>query len=110
MVYPGRAAPAVAGLNLIVEPGDRIVLTGENGAGKTTLLCLLLRFIEPAAGVIDVGGEDLASMSADRWRQQIGWLPQHPTLFGWSVADNIALGRPGLPRAEVERGRDPGGR
>ncbi len=103
VVYPGRATPVIAGLNLTVSPGDRIILTGENGAGKTTLLSLLLRFIAPAAGVIDVGGTDLSSIPAGPWREQIGWLPQHPTLFGWSVAENIALGRPGARRADVER-------
>ncbi len=60
VVYPGRDRPVLAGLNLTVEPGDRIVMTGENGAGKTTLISLLLRFIEPTAGVIEVGGTDLA--------------------------------------------------
>ena len=103
VVYPGRATPVIADLDLIVGPADRIILTGENGAGKTTLLSLLLRFIAPASGVIDVGGTDLASIPAGQWREQIGWLPQHPTLFGWSVAENIALGRPGACRADVER-------
>jgi ATP-binding cassette, subfamily C, bacterial CydD len=102
VVYPGRPTPVIADLNLTVSPGDRIILTGENGAGKTSLLSLLLRFIAPAAGAIDVGGTDLASIQADRWREQVGWLPQHPTLFGWSVAENIALGRPGACLAGVE--------
>ncbi|MGN6793548.1 MAG: thiol reductant ABC exporter subunit CydD [Streptosporangiaceae bacterium] len=103
VAYPGRAEPVITALNLTVAPGDRIVLTGDNGAGKTSLLSLLLRFTEPAAGDIDVGGTDLAAIPADRWREQIGWLPQHPTLFGWSVAENIALGQPAASRAAVER-------
>jgi ABC-type multidrug transport system fused ATPase/permease subunit len=78
-------------------------MTGENGAGKTTLISLLLRFIEPTAGVIEVGGTDLAMIPADRWRDQVGWLPQHPTLFGWSVTENIALGRPRASKAAVQR-------
>ncbi len=103
VVYPGRTAPVITGLNLTIAPGDRVTLTGENGAGKTTLLSLLLRFIEPTAGVIDVGGTELAAIAVDRWREHVGWLPQHPTLFGWSVAENIALGRPAASRAAVER-------
>jgi ABC-type transport system involved in cytochrome bd biosynthesis fused ATPase/permease subunit len=101
--HPGRTGPVMAGLDLTIAPGDRLVLTGENGAGKTTLLSLLLRFIEPAAGVIMVGETDLASIPADRWRDQIGWLPQHPALFGWSVAENIALGRAARGRVDAER-------
>ena len=103
VVYPGRDRPVLAGVDLTVEPGDRIVMTGENGAGKTTLISLLLRFIEPTAGSIEVGGTDLAAIPADRWRDQVGWLPQHPTLFGWSVTENIALGRPCASKAAVER-------
>ena len=103
VVYPGRDRPVLAGLNLTVEPGDRIVMTGENGAGKTTLISMLLRFIEPTAGVIEVGGTDLAKIPADRWRDRVGWLPQHPTLFGWSVTENIALGRPRASKAAVQR-------
>jgi ATP-binding cassette subfamily C protein CydD len=103
VVYPGRTEPVIAGLNLTIAPGDRIVMTGGNGTGKTTLLSLLLRFIAPTAGAISVGGTDLAAIPAGLWREQIGWLPQHPTLFGWSLAENIALGRPDASRAAVER-------
>ena len=103
VVYPGRTAPVITGLNLTISPGDRVTLTGENGAGKTTLFSLLLRFIEPTAGVVDVGGTELAAIAVDRWREHVGWLPQHPTLFGWSVAENIALGRPAASRAAVEQ-------
>ena len=67
------------------------------------MLSLLLRFAEPTAGRIEVGGVGLDQIPADRWREQLGWLPQHPALFAWSVAGNIALGRPGAARAPVER-------
>jgi ATP-binding cassette subfamily C protein CydD len=100
--YPGRE-PVIAGADLAIGPGELIMLTGPNGAGKSTLLALLLKFLEPAAGRLSVGSVDLATVPADLWRHQIGWLPQHPWLFPWSIADNIALGQPGTPMAAVER-------
>jgi ATP-binding cassette, subfamily C, bacterial CydD len=94
VVYPDRVRPAVDGVSLTIRPGERIILTGPSGAGKSSLLALLLRFIQPTAGTIEVGGADLASIPAGPWRTQIAWVPQHPYLFAASVADNIALGRP----------------
>ena len=94
VVYPDRVRPAVDGVSLTIRPGERIILTGPSGAGKSSLLALLLRFIQPTDGTIEVGGADLASIPAGPWRAQIAWVPQHPYLFAASVADNIALGRP----------------
>ncbi|HEX9064962.1 MAG TPA: thiol reductant ABC exporter subunit CydD [Streptosporangiaceae bacterium] len=111
VAYQGRSELALDGAGLTISPGDRIVVTGPNGAGKTTLLLVLLGFVAPSAGTVSAGGVVIAgpggltSCDDDGWRAQIGWLPQHPTLFAWSVADNIALGRPGgsVPAGEIER-------
>ena len=92
--YPGRTAAALDGVSLTISPGDRVVLTGPNGAGKSSLLALLLRFCEPTAGRIDVGGTDLAAIPVRSWRDQIAWVPQRPYLFAGTVAENIALGMP----------------
>jgi len=102
VAYPGRDHPALGPLSLTIGPGDLIMLTGPSGAGKTTLLRLLLRFTEPASGTIWAGGTDLAAVPADPWRAQIAWVPQHPRLFGGSVAGTIALGQPGASRAAIE--------
>ncbi len=102
VAYPGRDQPALARLSLTIRPGELVMLTGRSGAGKTTLLRLLLRFTEPAAGTVRAAGTDLAAVPVDPWRAQIAWVPQHPRLFGGSVADNIALGQPGASRAAVE--------
>jgi thiol reductant ABC exporter CydD subunit len=102
VAYPGRDHPALAPLSLAITPGDLIMLTGASGAGKTTVLQLLLRFIEPASGTIDVGGSSLAAIPVDPWRSQIAWVPQDPRLFPGSVADNIALGHPGATREAIE--------
>src|SRR5690242_17468783 len=102
VAYPGRDLPALAQLSLTINPGELIVLTGPSGAGKSTLLRLLLRFTDPASGTVYVGGADLAAVPVDAWRAQIAWVPQHPRLFGGSVAGNIALGQPGASRAAIE--------
>jgi len=111
--YPGRARPALDGVSLTIAPGERVVLTGPSGAGKSTLLALLLRFVAPAAGTIEVGGTgavgtggggtDVAAIDADWWREQVAWVPQQPYLFTGSAADNIALGRAGASRGAICR-------
>jgi ATP-binding cassette subfamily C protein CydD len=103
VAYPGRAEPALDQVSLVIRPGELITLTGPSGSGKTTLLNLLLRFTPPAAGTICAGGTDLADLTVDSWRAQLAWLPQQPWLFPWSVAQNIALGRPIASGADIER-------
>lgn len=102
VAYPGRDRPVLGPLSLTIRSGELIMLTGPSGSGKTTLLRLLLRFAEPTSGTARIGGTDLAAVPEDLWLPQIAWVPQHPRLFDRSVADNIALGRPGAPRAAIE--------
>jgi ATP-binding cassette subfamily C protein CydD len=102
VAYPGRDRAALGRLSLTIGPGELIMLTGPSGAGKTTLLRLLLRFTEPTSGTVRVGGIDLAAVPVEAWRAQIAWVPQHPRLFGGSVAGSIALGQPGASRAAIE--------
>jgi ATP-binding cassette, subfamily C, bacterial CydD len=105
--YPGRHRPALDGVSLTIAPGDRIVLTGPSGAGKSTLLAVLLRFIRPAAGTIELEGGgpggDLAAVDVRQWRAQIAWVPQQPYLFTGTAADNIALGQAGASRSAIRR-------
>jgi ATP-binding cassette subfamily C protein CydD len=103
VAYPGRRGPALDGVCLTIRPGERIVLTGPSGAGKSSLLALLLAFIGPAAGAVQVGGADLDTISEDQWRAQIAWVPQQPHLFAGSAADNIALGQPGASLDAIRR-------
>jgi ATP-binding cassette subfamily C protein CydD len=103
LTYPGRDGAALSGVDLVIRPGDRITLTGPSGAGKSSLLALLLRFVEPVGGRIEIGGVDLASVPVSEWRRQISWVPQQPYLFAASVADNIALGHPTASREAITR-------
>jgi ATP-binding cassette subfamily C protein CydD len=106
-VYPGRDRPALDQVSLTIAPGERIVLTGPSGAGKSTLLALLLRFMTPADGIIEIGepgsGTDLAATDIRQWRGQIAWVPQRPYLFTGTAADNIALGQAAASRDAIRR-------
>ena len=72
-----------------------MALVGPSGAGKSTVASLLLRFVDPSAGRVSVGGVDLAGCDVAGWRERVAWVPQGPTLFHGTVAANIALGAPG---------------
>ncbi|MCL4395228.1 MAG: thiol reductant ABC exporter subunit CydD, partial [Chloroflexi bacterium] len=85
---------ALDGVSLVLEPGERAALVGPTGAGKSTLVSLLLRFISPDAGSIQVDNVPLGCVAASAWRQNVAWVPQDPYLFDASIADNIRLARP----------------
>jgi ATP-binding cassette subfamily C protein CydD len=100
--YDGGRRPALRGLTLTVPDGQTVALVGASGAGKTTVARLVLRFIEPSAGAILIGGAPLSALDPAAWRSRVGWVSQHPHLFYGTVADNIRLARPGADDAAVE--------
>jgi len=73
-------------------PGETVALVGPSGVGKSTAAMLLLGFAEPTTGHITIGGLNLASCRLDLWRRQLAWVPQRPTVFRGTIADNIRLG------------------
>ena len=99
--YPGSRT-AVEQVDLELAPGETVALVGPSGSGKSTLASLFLRLAEPIAGRITVGGVDLASCDPAAWRRQLAWVPQRPTLFCGTVADNIRLGNPGASAGRIE--------
>jgi len=101
--YPGSAAgEALRGMSLHIAAGETVALVGETGAGKSTILKLLARFYDPAAGVVRFDGHDLRSLDLSAFRSHLGYVPQEAFLFGGTVRDNIAYGRPDASDAEVE--------
>ena len=91
--YPSRPGLVLDTLDLELRPGETVALVGSSGSGKTTVANLVLGFAEPDSGRVTVGGHDLALCQADVWRRHIAWVPQHPTIFRGTIADNIRLGR-----------------
>ena len=92
--YPARPVPVLDGFDLELSPGEAVALVGESGAGKSTVAALLLGLVEPTSGAVSIGGTDLRKCQLDAWRRSVAWVPQHPTLFRATVAENIRLGDP----------------
>jgi subfamily B ATP-binding cassette protein MsbA len=93
--------PVLRNINLTVKAGQLVALVGASGSGKTTLANLLLRFYDPAAGTIKIGGVDLREVSTRDLRNQIAVVAQENILFNDTVRRNIELGRLGATSDEI---------
>ena len=88
-------------LDLDVAPGERVGLVGRSGAGKSTLVNLLLGFYSPEQGRILIDGQDIAGVTQESLRAQIGMVTQDTSLLHRSIRDNIRYGRPDATEAEI---------
>jgi ABC-type multidrug transport system fused ATPase/permease subunit len=100
--YSDDAPPAVADLDLVIAPGERVAVVGTSGAGKSTLAKLIGRFYDPTVGSIRIDGQDLRTVQSPSLRRHVVVVPQEGFLFDGTIASNIALGRPGASRAEID--------
>jgi ATP-binding cassette subfamily B multidrug efflux pump len=90
----GGTRKVIDGLDLLIRPGEKIGLVGRSGAGKSTVVNLLLRFYDVAVGRILIDGQDIARVTQDSLRAQVGMVTQDTSLLHRSVRDNIVYGRP----------------
>lgn len=90
-------------LTLTIPAGTKVGFVGRSGGGKTTLTRLLLRFSDPDAGEIRIGGQSIDRVPLEALRRAIAYVPQDPSMFHRSIADNIRFGRPDATDAEVQR-------
>ncbi|HET6793612.1 MAG TPA: ATP-binding cassette domain-containing protein, partial [Acidimicrobiales bacterium] len=100
--YPLGTAEALRGVDLHIEAGSSVALVGETGSGKSTIVKLIARFYDPTAGRVLVDGVPLTDLDLDSYRSHLGIVPQEAFLFGASIRDNIAYGRPDASDADVE--------
>ena len=97
----GRGSGGIDRLDLTIAPGEKVGLVGRSGAGKSTLVKLLLRFYDAETGRIEIDGQDIAGVTQESLRRQIGMVSQESTLMHRSVRDNILYGRPEASEAEM---------
>ncbi|CAN7658945.1 ABC transporter ATP-binding protein [Mesorhizobium caraganae] len=90
----GKQKGVIESLSLTVKPGEKVGIVGRSGAGKSTLVNLLLRFYDLESGRILIDGQEIASVTQDSLRAQIGMVTQDTSLLHRSVRDNILYGRP----------------
>jgi ATP-binding cassette, subfamily B, bacterial len=98
-----QSAPILDNVSLHIRSGERVALIGASGAGKSTLVSLLLRLYEPQSGAIRIDSRHLAAYTRESLRREIGIVLQDTILFGASIRENIAYGKPDATLEEIEQ-------
>jgi ATP-binding cassette subfamily B protein len=101
--YGRHLTPLYEGFSVKIRPGEKVGLVGRSGSGKTTFVKLIQRLYDVNEGAVRIDGQDVAKATQASLRAQIAIVQQEPILFHRSLAENIAYGRPGARRAEIER-------
>lgn len=101
--YPSRIDfPVLKNLDIVAHPGEQIALVGPSGAGKSTIVSLLLQFYYPDSGSILFDGKEAKEFELSQLRQQMAIVPQDVLLFGGTIKENIAYGKPDATIEEIE--------
>jgi subfamily B ATP-binding cassette protein MsbA len=93
--------PVLQGISLEVAAGEVLAIVGPSGVGKTTFVNLIPRFYDPTSGHLEIDGRDLKTYDLRGLRQNIGLVPQEAFLFGGTIGENLAYGKPNAPMAEI---------
>lgn len=102
--YPTRKDLTILkGINLHINAGQKIALVGQSGGGKSTIVQLLMKFYQPDQGLITVDGKNINDYNLTQYRKNIGIVPQEVILFGGSIKENIAYGKPNATDAEINK-------
>jgi ATP-binding cassette subfamily B protein len=101
-VYPKNKDRILDGINLKIKAGEKIAFVGRSGAGKTTLTKLLLRFYDPAQGVVKLDGVDIKKIKKSTLRSYVGVVPQEPIMFNNTIKFNLAYGNDGAEMGQIE--------
>jgi ABC-type multidrug transport system fused ATPase/permease subunit len=96
-----QGSPVLQNINLKIEPGERVAISGPTGSGKTTLVSLIPRFYDPSSGRVMIDGKDVKAYTLASLRGQISFVFQEPILFATTIAENIAYGKPGASLEEI---------
>jgi subfamily B ATP-binding cassette protein MsbA len=100
--FAGTSIPALDKVSFEVPAGKTVALVGPSGGGKSTVLNLLLRFYDVTGGGIEIDGQDIRGVTVASLRDSVALVTQEPFLFDESISDNIACGKPGATREEIE--------
>jgi ABC-type multidrug transport system fused ATPase/permease subunit len=102
--YPGRPeVEIIKGINFTIQPGQKVAIVGSSGTGKSTLAQLFMRFYEPNGGSISLNGKNIQELSVENWRKMVALVPQEVLLFGGTIRENIAYGKPDASFEEIEK-------
>lgn len=102
--YPSRPSVEILkGISFTIEPGQKVAIVGTSGTGKSTLAQLMMRFYEPSNGKIVMGEHQIQDMPVGEWRKMVALVPQEVLLFGGSIRENIAYGKPDATEEEIQQ-------
>ena len=100
---PGAPIEVLSGVDLEVRPGETLAVIGPTGCGKTSLVNLIPRFYDATEGTVEVDGVDVRDFKLQTLRSKVAFVTQKNELFSTTIADNIAIGRPGATEDEIHK-------
>jgi len=99
--YPETETHALRGLSFRIKAGEKVAILGRSGSGKSTILRLILGLYRPTSGAVLLDGIDIRQLDAGEMRRNVGYVPQHVTLFYGTLRDNITMGAPFAEDADI---------